>query len=85
MLDPMFSNEHRLEVCDKALADDAVKNKDTFLDYKLHTLSKMFRHDEVEQILLDRAATTKTRRCGSRASKPMPAATASSLLPCPMP
>ncbi len=58
MLDPMYSNEHRLEVCDKALADEAVKNKDTFLDYKLHTLSKMFRHDEVEQLLLDRAATT---------------------------
>ena len=62
-LDPRYSKERTIAICDKALADPAVSYKTYYLEKKADALVEMRRNDEAEQLLLAAAATTNPPVC----------------------
>ena len=57
-LEDRYSEEHTVEICNRAIQDPAIRDKRYFLGMMSNTLFAMRRYDQAEQLLLENAATT---------------------------
>ena len=57
-LEDRYSKESKVEICDRAIKDPAVRNKNFFLEKEANILLEMRRPEQAEQLLLENIATT---------------------------